>query len=478
MKITEIYFLLFLPVVVLFYYLVSARLRWAVLVLGSLFFLAADSWTALVVLATTILFNFFGAQKLETSQDGHKGWWLWAMVLGNVGILALFKYYNGINRAGSLYEQLTGSEWPFPHVEWLLPLGISYYIFQAIGHHADAYTGKTTASVKFSQYAVFLSFFPKITAGPIERYQGFVEQLQAPLQLRYDNIRDGGRLLLWGFFKKLFLSSYLHAAITPVLDSDSTAGVPLLLALFFYTVEVYMDVSGYTDIALGTARLFGIRLTENFNRPYAATSITDFWRRWHISLSSWVNDYIFKPLSLWLSLRWGLGRWAIYAALLLSFFVIGIWHGSDWNFVAFGLLHGAVLTFEVATVAWRQKRAEVLPKWLLKPLSLGYVQLIFLYSCLFFRATTLEQAYDWISRSAPFVNGTLDLPNTFDAMGWLTLLGVSVFLTFDQAFLRERFEVWCGKLPLVLRWMLYAGLAYAIIAGSKVVLEPFIYRGF
>ena len=232
-------------------------------------------------------------------------------------------------------------------------MGVSFYTFQAISYLVDIYLEVLEPETHFGIYTLYLSFFSKLLQGPIERGADLLPQLRKPYSFDYSNTRIGLLMIAWGLFKKFVLAARLAMLVDPVYNNVSVySGLSLILATYLYAFQIYYDFSAYTDIALGTARLFNINLTQNFNRPYLATSVADFWRRWHISFSRWILDYIFKPLQLyWRSWK----TWGTAAALLVTFLVSGVWHGASWTFVIWGLLFGIYLAVEVLTAPFEKK---------------------------------------------------------------------------------------------------------------------------
>lgn len=327
--------------------------------------------------------------------------WLWIGSFACVTTLGVLKYLpfieSNANSILGLNSTLSST---------VISIGVSYFTFQAISYLADIYLEIEEAEHHFGYFALYLAFFPKLLQGPIERAGALLPQLKQSYQFDYDVMRSGMLLFTWGLFKKVVIADRLGLYVDAVYnDVHSFTGLPLLLATYAYAFQLYMDFSGYTDMALGSARLFNINLTQNFSNPYLATSIADFWRRWHISFSRWILDYIFKPLQMgWRN--WGQAGTA--AALIITFMVSGIWHGATWGFFVWGLLHGIYLASSIYYRPY-QKR---LHKWLgieKSPwLKWWQVFVTFNLVCLawvFFRAPALKDAWYVISHSFYGVNG-------------------------------------------------------------------------
>lgn len=477
MDIKSIYFVLFLPLVVILYYIVPQRYKWTILLISSLFFVVFNSITSFLVLSSAILLNYFSALHISNiSNYKKKQYFLWLIIFLNLVLLGIFKYYNVFNRGSSFFSNLFGTENPIPHIEWLLPLGISYYIFQSIGYNIEIYRANEVPEKHFGNFAVYLSFFPKLIAGPIEKSVDFLPQLKNKVALKYNNISNGARLILWGTFKKMVVAEFINEFTEPIFNNPTEySGLPLIVGFLLYTVEIYADFSGYTDIAMGSARLFGINLTQNFNKPFFSTSLTDFWRRWHISLSTWVNNYIFTPLSMWVSITFSFKKWGIIFSVFFSFLLLGIWHGSDINFAIFGALQGAVLGYEILTNKLRKRLSKSIPKNFYSFLSTTLTLLVFAFSCIFFKAKNLPDAKHWIKESFHFkLNFTFFSSPDF----LIAITAIILFIFIDHQLFKNGFEKWCSSKNAIIRWFVYAVLIFAIIVFSGVNSYPFIYSNF
>jgi alginate O-acetyltransferase complex protein AlgI len=476
MDIKSLNFALFLPLVVLLYYISPQRFKWIVLLLSSIIFIAFNSLTSLTILVITIVINFFTAKGISKIKNlKQKQHFLWLTILANLILLGVFKYYNVINSGGNFFASLLQLENPIPHIKWLLPLGISYYIFQAIGYNIEIYRDNEIPEKHFGRFAVYLSFFPKLIAGPIEKSLDFLPQLKNKVVLNYENISKGCRLILWGAFKKMVVAEQINQFIEPIFNDSATySGFPLIIAFFLYTVEIYANFSGYTDIALGVSRLFGINLTQNFRQPFFATSLTDFWRRWHISLSTWVNNYIFTPLSMWVSITLPFKKWGIIFSVFFSFLLLGIWHGSNKTFAVFGAIQGLALSYEILTLKIRKQLSSSIPKILYKIMSIGLTLSVFAFSCIYFKANGINEAQQWLTQtlqvkiSTPF----------FTKPVLATIIGALFFIFIDHQLFKKGFEIWCDTIPYYVRWSIYLVFIFIIITLSGVTTYPFIYSNF
>lgn len=335
-------FLLFFPAVCLVYFLLPGT-RWRnlfLLVASYYFYMSWKPVYALLILTSTIL-TYSCGRLVERRDDNpsRKRLFLTASLLLNFSILFLFKYYNFLGNTLTSLFTAWGIGWQVPNLDVLLPVGISFYTFQAVGYSIDVYRGTIKAERNFFTYALFVSFFPQLVAGPIERARNLLPQFHQHHPFRYDDAVEGFKQMLWGFFMKLcvadVLAEYVNAVFNYVPQHNGTS---LLLATLFFTFQIYCDFGGYSLIAIGAARVMGFRLMENFRRPYLSLNIKEFWKRWHISLSSWFMDYLYIPLG---------GNRVPYprhlANLMITFLVSGLWHGADWTFVTWGALHGCYI---------------------------------------------------------------------------------------------------------------------------------------
>jgi len=348
-------YFLFLPVVFLLHYFTPDKFRWLVLLVASYFFYAAlkvPHLIAVLLLITTITY-FTGILIGRKEDPCVKQYLLWGGISANVLTLIVLKYLPFLTQNLNivLKKVLTGTAVPVSNT--IIAIGASYFIFQAISYLIDVYLEIEKPERHFGHFALYMSFFPKLLQGPIERGGDLLPQFRIPYVFSYDNVRSGMLLFALGLLKKVVIADRLAMMVNPVFnDLNEYNGFSLLLATYYYSLQIYFDFSGYTDMALGTAKMFNICLTQNFNNPYFARSIADFWRRWHISFSRWILDYIFKPLQM----SWrNYGNWGIFAALLVTFTISGLWHGANWGFVVWGALHGIYMAFSIPYKDLRKK---------------------------------------------------------------------------------------------------------------------------
>jgi alginate O-acetyltransferase complex protein AlgI len=301
----------------------------------------------------------------------------------NLGLLAYFKYTNFFLATVHATAEKVGLHYSYTALDIVLPLGVSFYTFETICYIVDVYRGKIRAVRSLLDYALYIMFFPHLIAGPIVRPRDFLPQIHRPKRFDWDRLQLGLQLFLLGLFKKAVIADHVAAVVYPVFKDPVPYGsFATWLAVLGYAVQIYCDFSGYSDMAIGTAHLFGFRLKRNFNMPYLACNIADFWHRWHISLSTWLRDYLYVPLG---GSRHG--RWATYRNLLITMLLGGLWHGANWTFIAWGLYHGLLLAIN---------RAFTLPRWLtgawFRPVAILSTLLAVCVGWVFFRAQSFEQA--------------------------------------------------------------------------------------
>jgi alginate O-acetyltransferase complex protein AlgI len=333
-------FLFFLPAVFLLYWFVCNRSVFSqniLILVASYFFYGWWSWKFMgLLLLSTVMDYVYGFGVASTDQRKAR-FFLWLSIINNLGILALFKYYDFFASSLQSGLQQLGIQADMPLLNLTLPIGISFYTFHGMSYVFDIYRKKQIPVTGFADYAVFVSFFPLLVAGPIERAHHLLPQVQRGRQFSYSQALSGCRLMLWGLFKKVVIADNLGVIADIAFEQyDSFNGISLLLGVLAFSFQIYGDFSGYSDMALGIARLFGFELLSNFRFPYFSRNLGEFWRRWHISLSGWFRDYLYIPLGG--SRRGSLITWR---NTLVVFLVSGLWHGASWNFIVWGGLHAA-----------------------------------------------------------------------------------------------------------------------------------------
>lgn len=341
----SIHFLFFFTVVATVYFLLSPKYRWLLLLTTSCYFYMAFIPVYILIMALTVVIDYFAAIYIEISTGTKRKSFLILSLVANISILAIFKYFNFINQNFTALLGLMGVENPIGLMSIALPLGLSFHTFKAMSYTIEVYRGNQAAERNFGIYAAYAMFFPLLVAGPIERPQNLLHQFYEKHRFDYERIVDGLKLIAWGLFKKVVIADRLAIVVDHVYNSPQEhAGLSLILATIFFSFQIFCDFSGYSDIAVGTGRILGFRLMENFDRPYHARSVSEFWKRWHISLSTWFRDYLYIPLG---GKRVSVPRW--YFNLFFVFLVSGLWHGADWTFIVWGALHGFYIIFALIT---------------------------------------------------------------------------------------------------------------------------------
>lgn len=422
-------FVLFLLVVFAVYWLIPAKHRWFVLLMGSYYFYMCWECSYIILIVGTTLVTFFAGLALEnTTSQNKKKLIVVGMLTCCLGVLFVFKYltyFVGIvSKALSLF---TIKIPPFTS-RLLLPVGISFYTFQTLSYVIDIYRGDIKAEHHFGKYAAFISFFPQLVAGPIERTKNLLPQIKTAQSFDYDLAMAGGRLILIGYFKKLVVADNLAVYVDKVYNSlHEMSGFSLLIASIFFALQIYCDFSGYSDIARGTAYLFGIRLMENFKVPYFSMNLHEFWKRWHISLSTWFRDYVYIPLG---GNRKGIFRTNVN--LLVTFLVSGLWHGANTTYVIWGAIHGIgqIIENALGISRWQGKIVLIFHRC---------IMLIFIFfAWVFFRAQTMSDAiyvlknmFVGIAKPGQYISGG------FSAMS----LGVTMLLTIVVIYLCPLFLI-------------------------------------
>lgn len=335
-------FLVFFIVVTIWYFNIPHRFRWVLLLVASCYFYMAFVPMYILILGGTIVIDYIAGIYLEKLEGRNKKVFLILSLFANIGILAVFKYYNFFNHNLEKVFGTWGETTPLPYLDILLPIGLSFHTFQAMSYTIEVYRGNQKAEKHFGIYALYVMFYPQLVAGPIERPQNVLHQFHEKHDFDWGRFKNGLMQMAWGFFKKVVIADRLALVVDHAYSNPETQnGLTLLVATFFYSFQIYCDFSGYSDIGIGAARIMGYDLMKNFESPYLSRSISEFWRRWHMSLSSWFRDYLYIPLG-----GNRVGKFRSYFNLFFVFLVSGLWHGANWTFIVWGSLHGLYLIVE------------------------------------------------------------------------------------------------------------------------------------
>lgn len=487
MDLYSLQYFVFLCIVVCAYYLAPQRFRWAVLLVASYFFYGSFKTLYVLLLVFSTITAYLAALLIEKRRDPTgKRIILLAGCVCNLGLLFLFKYYNFFSRS---ITRLLAIQ-PVVHTNFLLhlvvPVGISFYVFQIVSYIADVYHGKQKAEGHIGKFALYVAFFPKLLAGPIERAQQFLPQLRHHSSWDWERVTNGFKLMVWGLFKKVVVADRLGVYVDAVYTNPAAwEGPNLALSIVLYSFQIYYDFSGYTDIAIGISQVFGLRLAENFNRPYTARSVAEFWRRWHISFSTWLRDYLYIPLG---GNRVVPAR--LYINLMIVFLICGLWHGANWTFVEWGMIHGLYLVIGLATKETRSKMVSFIGLTRLPRLHRGLqtVTTFILISLawVFFRADSLYDAVYVVSHLhtgwGALFDGEALTQIVFFGKPRAQLVIALASLAFvwlihaleDHENMRHLFRA----KPYLLRWTVYYILLLSVLLLSAPSAQRFIYFQF
>ena len=481
MLFNSLHFLLFFPAVTAAFFLLPHRFRWGFLLFSSYYFYMCwkPSFVLLILFVTAV--DYWAALRMDAlKEQARKRKYLLLSLASNLGLLFAFKYYNFFT--GSLVALLDAVRIPIeiPALKVILPVGISFYIFQALAYSIDVYRGQVPAERHFGIFASYVTFFPQLVAGPISRPAALMPQFHGEHAFDYDRAKEGLKLMAWGFFQKVVIADRLSLIVNAVYDdARSYSGWPLLFATYCFAFQIYCDFSGYSDIAVGAARFMGFDLIRNFDRPYLAQDIQGFWRGWHISLTTWFRDYVFFPLSYWKSSTPARLLW-LFVVFLLS----GLWHGAQWTFVIWGGLHGL---FMVIAVSRRFLKFSSPIKAALKrsPIVGGVIRTAFtfhlvLLAWVFFRANSLSDALYVLGHIIPqnlqpvsaWIAGVRGTEVAFAIV--LVIILMSVQLLQGAKPLEQGF----ARLPLAVRGCVYAAYILIMVLFGTFSGADFIYFQF
>jgi alginate O-acetyltransferase complex protein AlgI len=494
MLFNSLQFLIFFPVVTALYFRLPHAYRWGLLLIASCYFYMAFVPAYILVLFFLIAVDYTAGLVIEASQGTKRKQYLVLSLIANLGILIAFKYFNFFNSTVADFLHVAHVGYQPLLLGFVLPIGLSFHTFQSMSYTIEVYRGRQKAERHLGIYALYVMFYPQLVAGPIERPQNLLHQFRERHDFDYDRVTSGLRLMLWGFFKKVVIADRLAVLVNQVYSSPSKySGVQLLLATYCFTVQVYCDFSGYSDIAIGAAEVMGFRLMKNFDRPFFSETTADFWKRWHISLSSWFRDYLYIPLG---GSRVSPLRHMVN--LLFVFALCGLWHGAAWTYVGWGCFVGICFAFSMMTRELRL-RLNTLTGLTRVPVAHKFVKVLvtvhlFSAGLVIFRSRSLpDAAYTFraIFSDVPWafaraVSGWTLAPLSagIDSLGLgpfdLLLAGVcSIFLlSVEFAQGRQATQPQIVRWPFWTRWALYYAAAASILVFGKFTAEKFIYFQF
>ncbi len=473
-------FLIFFPIVVAMYFALPYRWRWLLLLSASYYFyMCWKAEYALLIIASTVI-DYYAAKWMSRTPDrARRKKFLLLSLVSNLGMLFGFKYFTFFNESLRSLFHAFNIFYGVPVYEVLLPVGISFYTFQTLSYTIDVYKGEIPAETHFGKFALYVTFFPQLVAGPIERSQNLLPQLQS---LRYDfdgdRVVNGLRLMLWGFFKKVVIADRLAPYVNLVYNNPGDYhGMQIILATLFFAFQIFCDFSGYSDIAIGAAKIFGVNLMKNFDRPHSAKSISEFWKRWHISLSTWFKDYVYIPLGGNRTIKW---RW--YYNLFITFLISGLWHGANWTFIVWGALHGFYLVFAIVSRPLREAlvRLAGLDKvpTLLQAGRLLCTFVLVNLGWLFFRANSIADAGVLLKNLFVFTPLTALTEMIAPGALLLNLALIGILEMFHYLQRDKEIPQLLSSKPWLVRWPAYALITMAILYLSAGGEQQFIYFQF
>jgi alginate O-acetyltransferase complex protein AlgI len=467
-------YLLFLPTVLVIYYALGHRAQNIFLLLASYLFYGLWDWRFLLLLLFTTVLDFAVALRIDAAPLGSKlrKRWLLVSLCSNLGVLATFKYFGFFSHSLAELLRALGLQASFPVIHLVLPVGVSFYTFQSISYTVDVYRGKLPAAARLSEFALYVAFFPQLVAGPIERAPHMLPLIRAPRRVDMGTLSSGLGLILLGLFRKLCIADAVSAEVSAAFsEPGQLTGPQLLRGAYVFALQIYGDFAGYSDIARGSARLLGFDMMLNFNQPYLSQNITEFWRRWHISLSSWLRDYLYIPLG---GNRHGPLK--TYRNLFLTMLLGGLWHGANWTFVVWGGLHGAYLAahklwagFFERTGADHRSRAR---RWLTGFAGAFVTVHLVVLAWIFFRAESIDKAllylslmpHGWSFRGL----SVLGLPALF--------LALTLLVDIPQYLFRDHDVI--ERLPLAGRALAYFAILALVFLLGGAQNATFIYFQF
>ena len=484
MLFNSLHFLIFFIIITTIYFSVNHSKRWLLLLISSCYFYMAFVPIYILILALTIVIDYFAGIFIENAKGKKRKVFLIVSLLTNIGVLATFKYFNFINQNITYILHHFDFKNPIPFLSILLPIGLSFHTFQAMSYVIEVYRGGQKAERHFGIYSLYVMFYPQLVAGPIERPQNLLYQFKEKHNFDYKKVTSGLKLMAWGLFKKVVIADRLAVIVDTVFDNPHQYNsISLIVATIFFTFQIFCDFSGYSDMAIGAARVMGFDLMKNFDKPYQSKSIQEFWKRWHISLSTWFKDYLYISLG---GNRVSIPRW--YLNLFIVFLISGLWHGANWTFVVWGALHGFYLVFALFTKNLRKKITQILKLDKFPFLNILATFTLVSFAWIFFRASSLEVAFVIIKKIFSNIPELLNLNNfkkylleTFN-LGKIDLIFSFFLIFFLEAvhWIQTKYNIndILYYKPSYYRWSIYCGIILTIIFFGVFEDRQFIYFQF
>ncbi len=468
MLFTTLDFFIFLPLVLIGYYSINQKYRWIFLLIASYFFYAGwkMSYLGLIVLSTII--DYFASNLIFKAKNQIRRRWLLALSLvSNFSLLILFKYFHFLIGGSTWFKHLANTNddamWLQFVFEYGIPVGISFYTFQSVSYTIDVYRRRIEPEKNLAKFALYITFFPQLVAGPIERYEHLHPQIFKKFKPNWECFRTGLQIMLGGFFLKMTVADNIGTFVAPIFEQPEAYSIFIKwFAVVLFGIQIYTDFNGYTLIAIGCAKFFGVQLMNNFQLPYGSYSLKEFWSRWHISLSSWFRDYVYIPLGGSKSNKF---RW--FLAIFSTFFLSGLWHGAMVNFIYWGILHGIYYLIEQAF--FPLKKGRVLPLWE-KVIRWIFTMLVVSFGWLLFRI-------DQMRKVKLFFKSTLNsIPEiNFEYSLYIPLI---LFIFYELIIRKNRPDEFLANKSLIIRWTIYLLLFSFILLYANTGDLPFIYFQF
>lgn len=477
MLFNSFHFVFFFIVVTTLFFLLPHKYRWSLLLVSSCYFYMVFLPVYILILGFTIVVDYFAGIWLERTHGNRRKYFLIASLIANIGVLAVFKYYNFLNDNLSVFLNSIGYVNKIPHLGIILPIGLSFHTFQAMSYTIEVYRNHQKAEHKFGIYALYVMFYPQLVAGPIERPQNLLHKFYEKHEFDYQRVTEGLKLMLWGFFMKLVIADRLAIYVNAVYNNPGEhSGITLLVATVFFAFQIYCDFAGYSNIAIGAAKVMGFKLMTNFNRPYFSRSISEFWKRWHISLSTWFRDYLYISLG---GNRVSIPRW--YFNLMVVFIISGLWHGANWTFIIWGAVNGFYLVFAILTEDLRKRlRHAFLIDRLPILNSALQITITFILACfawVFFRANSLHDAQSILGKifamKGPFYSGQSQSFIVYSVFGIIFLLLLELKMEYfnDKLSFFHNNHSWVRKLSYLTIIILI--LMFGVFDGGQFIYFQF-----
>jgi len=479
MLFTSATFVLFFAVFFLLYWYIFSgnfKLQNLLILAGSYVFYAWWDWRFLFLLIGSSLLNYLlGIGIAKSKNEKYRSFLIWIGLIQGLGSLAFFKYFNFFITSLISAFRIFNIHPDIYTLNIILPLGISFYTFKTLSYLLDIRHSKIKPTTDWVVFFSYVAFFPSLISGPIDRPKTLIPQLEKKRVFNYSQASDGMRQILWGLFKKIVIADNCAALTAPAFSHYNTLPASsLLFAIFLFTIQVYADFSGYSDMAIGLASLLGFRITRNFNFPFFSQSIPDFWRRWHISLTSWLTDYVFTPLNIYFR---DYGKFGLILAILINFLLIGVWHGANWPFVVFGFLHGCFYIPSILRGAiYKKKKTDTSPLKIFINIAGTFVLLMFTF--VIFRADNLSQAFDYYHRLfSPSIFYSFTITEKVNTIATLAAIAIMLAAEWLQRDKQHALQIDAIK-KFPVRALIYFSLIFIILMFSPPKIADFIYFKF